>query len=149
MLRRTVVEGKSKCKVCTYAFTVHHDDDDQICNALIALKEYKIGAMIRPSVLANDIFAWAESIVKSHGRKPGFQSETGLKSKITEAVLLHISENFSCPTCHLKIIIPRFINARLHFWSKCKNSLAQKKHGADIISEAHASKSTKTMVAIK
>ena len=47
---------ESKCDTCAEAFVTDKDGQWQRANILIALKEYKLGTLIRPSMVANGIF---------------------------------------------------------------------------------------------
>ena len=65
MLKHTILLN-SKCITCTKAFTVGVEEDQQECNALITEKEFKSGALTRPSVLANALFKRADKLFKAN-----------------------------------------------------------------------------------
>ena len=64
ILKHTIMLS-SKCETCRIAFTSNVDSPLQEANTLISIKDYRAGALVRPSEVANAMFERAEKIFRS------------------------------------------------------------------------------------
>ena len=143
MLKRTIVNMKTKCTKCIAAFVVGLEDK-QIVNHLITLIEYKAGALVRPSVLANKMFFQTETLFRSS--IDSVITGKGLTDRLGDAVVDHLKANFpEAPKCHIAKIFKRFVKVRLYFEGEHRNSHLQIKNSADIQGKTNASKSSKAV----
>ena len=116
LLHKTIMT-KSKCTNCQNQF-VADENDDQLCNQLIRLKDYKAGALCRGTPLFNDMMQLAERIFRQENDNLKYQKKTRLGDKIASKILLYWKEHYpDAPDCHLKLIATRYTKLRLFFWS--------------------------------
>ena len=102
------------CQLCAKAFIADPETDDQVENTLIRMKEFKKGALCRPTRLGNKAFLFAEKVIRS--AKLEYSKQTGLCDLLTKKIVDGIKENYpDAPACHLVPIFRRFTNARLNF----------------------------------
>ena len=133
---------KIPCSACTSAFIVNLDDDHQVTNSLITQKDYKPGALARPSEMANNMFTAAENLIRSSNIS--FSKQKGLTDILTDKIVEHVKLNFEkIPNCHLQVLLRRFAKARLFFNANNIDSRLQIKHKKEIDGKKHASKTSK------
>ena len=149
LLKVTILTDKSNCKNCALLFVVDFEKDDQEVNSLITAREYKAGALVRPSRLANALFKRLEGIFRA-------KSETFAKLKNINNILTiafvkeakefvkESKENFpQVPDCHFELMFRRFAKIRLHFEGEFLNSKLQNRQRDEIENSAYGSKSSK------
>ena len=142
LLQKTIC-SKSKCEKCMGAF-VTDEADEQLCNELIRLREYKIGVFKKPSTLANEMIRFAENIFRCEQEKLQSQKKTRIGDKLASKIFLHWKEYFpQAPMCHLKILAARFAKIRLYFYGKHLSRQLESTQQKKISGAANASKSTK------
>ena len=138
----------SKCETCRIAFTSNVDSPLQEANTLISIKDYRAGALVRPSEVANAMFEKAEKIFRS--QRDSLAGQKMIWNKMTTMILEVLKEEFTeVPTCHLRIIFHRFVKARFHFWADFTDIRSQKEQKKNIDSEANSSRTSKRMKAIR
>lgn len=138
-LRKTVYSGKSKCEACSEKFIDKSSAKDQECNTLIDMKEYTDGCMISPSRAANLMFDIAEGVFRS--KRDSYQKKSGICNAMTNLAIKAIKTQLpNIPTCHLQLMMSRFLTSRLHFYASFRNKKLQKKQKKIIESEAFAAK---------
>ena len=146
ILNRTICTASS-CKTCQNAYISCVDDEEQDeANQLILYKELDTGKLVRPTVLANSMFKIAESVFKEERGKVKKNKGNILNILTTTAVQVIKEKLEGLPTCHLYLIIFRFIRARLFFWSELDNGRLQTDQSAMIENESFASKSTRAHI---
>ena len=107
-------EKEIKCALCFKAFIIDYESDDQVVNSLITEKEFKPGALTRPSKFANAIFSHIEHIFR--GAELAFSKQNNLTTILTDKMMASVLQKFpEVPKCHLRLLFRRFANARLHF----------------------------------
>ena len=142
LLQKTIC-SKSKCATCMDAFLTN-ENDDQLCNELIRLREYKLGVFKKPSTLANEMVRFAENIFRCEQEKLQSQKRSRIGDKLASKVLLHWKEYFpQAPSCHLKILAARFAKIRLYFYGNYLSRQLESVQKKKIDGVANASKSTK------
>ena len=112
---------------------------------LIDIKEYKIGALVRPSKLANDMFDAAETLFRS--AIDSFATKTKLTDLIGQTIVKYLKDNFpqASDCCHLEKIFMRFAKIRHNFYGEYKSSNLQVKFKETIASKQNASKTSKAV----
>ena len=147
VLRKTIL-GKSECKECICQWVTTKIDTKNELYTLIDLREYKEGALIRPSQKAIDMFTIAEKVFRAH--RDEWKNESNAATKLTDRALTIIENSYSTvKKCHLRIIISRFLRARLHFYASFETRKEVPKNATNIRSAANASKSTAANQAFK
>ena len=132
----------TKCDVCIKAFVLKYTDDDQEVNDFIQMREYKKGALVHPTVMANEMFLHAEKIFRAAWKL--LPKHKNLNEKLTSKVVSACSGKFEqLPLCHLERILGKFVEVRLHFYADYIDGKLQKISKRAIINSANASKSTK------
>ena len=140
-LRKIILKKDKSCEECCKAF-VTNSDDDQIVNSLIKQKEYKEGALTRPSKLGNQIFRHAEKMFR--GANVSFSKEKKLTDLLANKIVADLKQNFpNIPHCHLDVMFRRFVNARLHFDAEHIDNEFVEKNAKIIAGKAMASKTAK------
>ena len=130
------------CQLCAKAFIADPETDDQVENTLIRMKEFKEGALCRPTRLGNKAFLFAEQLIRSANLE--YSKQTGLCDLLTKKIVDGIKENYpDAPTCHLRPIFRRFTNARLNFDGDYIESHLTVKNKKEIKGKANASKTSK------
>ena len=141
LLRKTICT-QSKCEKCKTAF-VADEHDEQMTNELIRLRDYKKGALCRPTEIGNKMFQVAEKVFRHLQEKLIYQKKSRLGDKIASAIILQWKENFpQVPSCHFKTMANRFSKIRLLFYgaySSHQLELAQKEK---LVGASHASQCT-------
>ena len=141
ILNATIFGKKRHCDTCIQYFTAENDNDIS-AHELIAMKDYKPGALTRTSVAANEIFDFAEAVFKL--RQDKMSKEGDIINRMTRLILMAVSKKFKdAPTCHLKRILGKFTVKR---WQRltelddanCKRNVKQKKRSK---ASSHASQS--------
>ena len=141
MLRSTIC-NQSKCDECQKAF-VAAETDDQSCNELIRLREYKKGALCKPTKLANDMLQLAEKVFRCEQERLKWQKKVRLADKITSKLELHWRSSFPMvPKCHIKTIAARFAKIRLQFFGAFTSRQLVIKQKKKLKGQSNASKST-------
>ena len=103
------------------------------------MKEYKEGCMISPSRAANLIFDIAEGVFRT--KRASHQKKSGICKALTNLSIKAIKTQLpNIPTCHLELMVSRFLTSRLHFYASFCNKKLQKKQKKIIESEAFAAK---------
>ena len=147
VLRKTIL-GKSECKECICQWVTTKVDSKNELHMLINLREYKEGALVRPSHKAVDMFTIAEQVFRAH--RDEWKKESNAATKLTDRALTIIENSYSTvKKCHLRIIISRFLRARLHFYASFETRKEVPKNDTNIRSAANASKSTAANQAFK
>ena len=132
----------TKCDVCIQAFVLKYTDDDQEVNDFIQMREYKKGALVHPTVMANEMFLHAEKVFRAAWKE--LPKHKNLNEKLTSKVVSACSSKFQqLPHCHLERILGKFVEVRLHFYADYIDGKLQRMHKRAIINSANASKSTK------
>lgn len=115
MILKRTIHSRSFCKDCINYFTSKDGSKTQSKNLLISMREFKKGALVDPSEPANKMFAIAEDLFRQ--KRNGMQTNT-LSDLVFEEVKKQIPDVI---TCHLKIILTRFITTRTH-WNLTRES---------------------------
>ena len=120
--------------------------DPQEENSLIHSKDFTEGALVKPSILGNQVVRSIEALFMANRDELMEKSEllTYFTTKVLELIELKYPE---LPKCHLKQIVARFLKARVHFWANRLSQKLIKRNEKDIRSEACASWTTKAQVA--
>ena len=135
-------EKEIKCAVCFKAFIIDYESDDQLVNSLITEKEFKPGVLTRPSKFANAIFTHIENIFR--GAELAFSKQNNLTTILTDKMMASVLQKFpDVPKCHLRLILRRFANARLHFDADNIDNAFIVKNAKIIEGKAYASKTSK------
>ena len=139
------IRTKSKCKTCKGAFCSIESDEPQVENTLIDTRDIHddFFGLVRPTVLANEIFVEAEKVFKA--ARDSLKAQKKIQDKLIDLILAKISEKFTFPDCHIKVIIRRFIKCRLFFWGEFRNQETTSVNKANIDSAAAASRTTEQM----
>ena len=150
ILKRTVLKTKKVCEDCSNAFISKEESNEEYEN-LISFKEFKDGALIRPTKDAFEMFYDAEVLFRSE-ESINCDKNGLLGNNISTKVVKYLTEKFTkMPDCHLEKIFSRFIRARLCFEGKEKNrnllSTTEVKREAE--AEANASRTTKALTVVK
>ena len=141
LLRKTIC-SQSKCDLCKSVF-VADENDQQMNNQLIRLRDYRLGALCRPTEVANKMFQQAENIFRVVQEKLISQKKTRLGDKISSAILLHWKAEFpQLPTCHLKVMANRFAKVRLLFFSSYATHHLETREMKKLAGASRASQST-------
>ena len=112
LLYKTVLGRKQgqSCDLCN-AYFAADIDEDLAAHELIKLKDFKAGALQRPSAAAIEIFDYAEAIFLLHYEK--LYSQSDIFNKMTKIILEEVRKKFDgAPKCHLKRIISKFVFCR-------------------------------------
>ena len=142
LLKVTILTDKSNCKNCALLFVVDFEKDDQEVNSLITAREYKAGALVRPSRLANAMFKRLEGIFRS--KSDTFTKTKNINNILTIEFVKEAKENFpQVPDCHFELMFRRFAKIRLHFEGEFLNSKLQNRQRDEINNSAYGSKSSK------
>ena len=130
---------QSKCVKCESIFVTDHLLDDQECNILISLRDYKPGALKRPSVLGNELIKCAETVFRIE--RDRLVGQDGIGNKLAAKFLNQWQREFpTLPTCHLKLIADRYAKIRLHFWAKFVNEQLQEGQKETIVQASYGAK---------
>ena len=141
LLLKTIC-SQSKCDICHSAL-VAGVDDNQLCNQLIRMRDYKIGALCRPTELGNQMFQLAENVFRYQQEKLLHQKKSRLGDKIASAIILQWKESFpQAPSCHLKTMANRFAKIRLLFFGSYTSRQLELAQKDKLVSASHASQST-------
>ena len=128
--------------MCALAFVVDFEKDDQEVNSLITAREYKAGALVRPSRLANAMFKRLEGIFRS--LSDTFAKRKSINDILTVAFIKEAKENFpQAPDCHFDLMFRRFAKIRLHFEGEFLNAKMQIRQKDEVENAAFGSKSSK------
>ena len=142
LLKVTILTEKSNCNICAQLFVVDFEKDDQEVNSLITAREYKAGALVRPSRMANAMFKRLEGIFRK--KSETFAKRKNINDILTVAFLKEAKEIFpQVPTCHFELMFRRFAKIRLHFEGEFINSQLQIRQKSEIENAAFGSKSSK------
>ena len=140
LLLKTVVH--SKCAKCIEEF-VADENDEQLCNELIRMRDYRVGALCRPTIFANNLTQIAEKVFRREQDRLKNQKKERLGDKITSKILLQWeNDSPEVPKCHLKIIAARFAKLRLHFFGTFTSRRLEKNQKKKLVQESNASRST-------
>ena len=151
ILKKTIL-SKSECKSltnnCTSQWVTKVIDPKNEFHLLINQREYVEGALTRPSEKAIDMFIIAEKVFRAH--RDEWKHDRNAASKFTDRALETIEDKYSTvKKCHLRLIISRFMRARLHFYASFETKKEVPKNAANIRSAANASKTTAANQAVK
>ena len=131
--------SQSKCEKCESVFVTDHLLDDQECNILISLRDYKPGALKRPSKIGNELIKCAETVFRIE--RDRLVGQDGIGNKLAAKFLAQWQREFpDLPTCHLKLIAERYAKIRLHFWAKFVNDQLQEGQKETIAQASYSSK---------
>ena len=141
LLLKTIC-NQSKCEKCK-ALLVADENDTQPCNQLIRLRDYKLGALCRPTELGNSMFQLAENVFRVQQEKLIHQKKTRLGDKISSAIILQWKENFpQATTCHFKTMANRFAKIRLLFFGSFTSRQLEVAQRKKLAGASNASQST-------
>ena len=148
LLLKTICR-QSKCQKCQ-ASLVADQNDAQLCNQIIRLKDYKLGALCRPTELGNQMFQLAENVFRVQQQQLMHQKKKRLGDKIGSAIILQWKANFpEAPSCHFKTMANRFAKIRLLFFGAFSSRKLEREMSTEekkeIIGASHASESTVTL----
>ena len=147
ILKKTILK-KQGCKECIGQWITTKIDWKNENYTFINLREYKEGALTRPSQKAIDIFTIAEKVFREHIN--GLKNTENVASKLTDRALLIIEDTYSTvKKCHLKTIMSRFLRARLHFFARRETKREVPKNKTNIQSASNSSYSTAAKAALK
>ena len=136
-----------KCQACIDIWIQKSDDQSQLDNSLIDHKEFKEGAMTRPSILGNEAFFTMESLFLTN--RDTYKEKKRISDIIVHNIVEKMCQQYdSLPLCHLEKIVRKYVNCRLQRWGKFQNKELTTKNKAVIFSEAHSSRSTAAQVTI-
>ena len=142
LLNVTILTEKSNCKACALVFVVDFEKDDQEVNSLITAREYKAGALVRPSRMANAMFKRLEGIFRKYSET--FAKRKSINDILTVAFIKEAKENFpQAPDCHFDLMFRRFAKIRLHFEGEFLNAKMQIRQKDEVENAAFGSKSSK------
>ena len=144
ILKKTIL-GRSECKLvlnnCIGQWITKVINTENELYMMIDQREYKEGALTRPSLKAIEMFTIAEKVFRAH--RDEWKNEKDVATKLTDRALRIIEDTYSSvKKCHLRIIIARFMRSRLHFYASFETRKELPKNAANIKSAANASKST-------
>lgn len=151
ILKRTILKANKVCNACSSAFISKEQGTNEDYEDLISLKEFKNGALTKPTKIAFEMFYDSEAIFRSNESVVG-QNDRLIGNKITTNVLQFLREKFKqVPDCHMDKIFTRFIRARLCFEGKEKtrNLFEKKSIQKEAEAEANASRTTKALKIVK
>ena len=155
VLKKTVLSATKICETCKKQLISTEDDidqNDQVLNTLIFLKEWRKGALTKPSELANEIFHFAEKLFKANRDK--YKNQKNIHQRFVSFLHQEISSKYQAigrideiPKCHMRDIISRFMKGRLFFWANFMNQHEQKLTVNRIVieEESHSSKTGRAM----
>ena len=147
VLKVTIKKKVGYCIKCEQYYTVKFEDDAQVVNSLITYKDYTEGALVRPSVKANEMFFMCETVFRSVFES--LRQGTKLIDKLETLFVREIRENFAdAPSCHIELIFKRFAKIRMYFEGEFIDSHWQVSeiNAAEIESSSHSSKSARVVV---
>ena len=144
LLLHTILTKRSKCKDCVAAYVVNFENDNQEVNSIIAARDYKEGALTRPSELANKLFQRLENIFRS--LSDSFANQKNLTDILTAAFKKDAKENFpDAPDCCFELMFCRFSKIRLHFEGDFLDEKMQSQQKDEIKNAEYGSKSSKAV----
>ena len=143
------IRTSSRCATCMDKFCQKVDDEPQGANTLIDSRDITTFGLVRPTKLANSIFVEAESVFIN--AREDLKNESKFEDKIVTLIINYLEKEIesSYPTCHLKIIIRRFVKCRSHFWAKYRDDQAKTEHRADIDQAAASSRTAEQMNSVQ
>ena len=116
ILRKTIL-SQSKCDKCSDALVTRNANSQNSAHTLIKMREFKPGALIRPSCKAISIFNICEQNFQNYRDKWNLRKDYA--PKLTKHIIANVNEHIKdVPQCHLKIIVYRWVRARIHKASK-------------------------------
>ena len=140
VLKKTILT-KSKCVKCISYF-VTNEISKNVTHTIINERDYVAGALTRPSETACRMFEAAEETFRKYVKN--WHKDENCATKLSTTIILKlVSLIEDVDQCHLKIIIDRFVRARLHFWNDYENRRLKPMNAENIKSAANASKSSK------
>ena len=140
VLKKTILT-KSKCVKCISYF-VTNEISKNVTHTIINERDYVAGALTRPSETACEMFEAAEETFRKYVKN--WHKDENCATKLSTTIILKlVSLIEDVDQCHLKIIIDRFVRARLHFWNDYENRRLKPMNVENIKSAANASKSSK------
>ena len=115
ILRKTIL-SQSECDICGN-YMVTNEVTNKSAYELINKRDYKVGALTRPTQAAIQIFQYAEANFK-HLRGEMQGSKT-FSIDLTNRIIKNINEKMeNVPQCHLKLIVSRWVRGRIHHFAK-------------------------------
>ena len=138
------IKTNSKCLICIEAFILpKKDNDNQMANTLIVMKEFKAGCLVKPTEQANSMFQIAEAIFKE--KRGELVGDGMILDKLRDLAVDKVSNHFGqdFPKCHLKVILRRYIKLRLIFWTRLHSARLETDQSQVINNASYASKSSR------
>ena len=139
ILYKTVLGRKQPCDVCHTYFAADLNEDIA-AHELIKLKDFKAGALQRPSAAAIKIFDYAEAVFLLHYEK--LYSQSDIFNKMTKIILEEVTKKFDgAPKCHLKKIISKFVFCRWIRLTELEDSRKKRDKEQKALNKSNASAS--------
>ncbi len=148
ILRQTIM-SQSSCETCKKVLVADpRVEDEQEINCLIKLKEYKKGIFCRPTVVGNLLFQAAEALFMAN--RDYYRHRENIVPEISERICELLPDKVQdLPTCHLGVIVRRFIKLRCFKWAEFMHDESQKVNAPWVEAESFCSKSMRQTTAIK
>ena len=144
VLKKTI-KGPSLCKTCQEFYIQQPGEEEQKANQLIIYKEYTEGSLVQPSKVANEIFQKIEILFVTN--REIYEASSSMIDKLTFEINEIIETEYDVPSCHIELLIRRFIKIRLHKWAQFKTEYYYEEYKGIIHDESMASRSTRSMTA--
>ena len=133
----------SKCDKCLEFYVTKELNDGKVCNTLVQFKEFKEGSMVRLNPMGDWLFKVIEGIFQLYRDKlKGEEITEPITKKILEKV--ETARSGQLPQCHLKMIIQRFLNGRIHWWTADETEKNKESEKEYLKNEAMSSKTQKS-----
>ena len=144
LFKRTICK-KSFCDKCVNAL-VKKDDESMQFDKLLKMKEYKPGALVPANMLAYKFFSLVENTVNANPSV--YRKGIVVWNRFMDKMVGVANDQFpKIPSCHIRLLLNRFMHMRSHFWAKFMNQKRKsdenlaKEQKKKIKEAAHASKS--------
>ena len=114
-----------KCEACINIWIEKPNEENQLDNSLIDHKEFKKGAMTRPSVLGNKAFFTMESLFLTN--RDTYKEKKRISDLIVKNIVEKMSDQYdTLPLCHLEKIVRKYVNCRIQRWGKFQSKQLKK-----------------------
>ena len=114
VLKKTVL-SKSKCVQCQEFYT--QDTPTLEVHKLVCEKEYKEGLLVLPTEKAWKIFSMTDATFNLN--ELALKGEKIIPEDIVKKLALKFKELFpELPSCHLHLVLRRFLHVKSHFWAR-------------------------------
>lgn len=140
-------KGTSKCEECQDKFIQQAHEEEQDVNQLIVFQEHKEGHLLRPSQLANKMLQSAEALFITNRELYESSGTSNMQDKLTSNICDALHDQYDFPSCHIEIIVRRFLKFRIHQWTNLMNTIAYRENKDAIRTESMASRSSRSATA--